>query len=64
MASASAASTMPGLGQHGDMGERAGDVLGGERWSKSMEALISSMIAAGPLANRPPHILLLMLKVL
>jgi hypothetical protein len=25
-----------------------------------MEALISSMMASGPLANRPPHILLLM----
>ena len=28
--------------------------------SKSIEALISSMISAGPAANRPPHILLLM----
>ena len=27
--------------------------------SKSMEALISSMISAGPAANRPPHIVLL-----
>jgi hypothetical protein len=25
-----------------------------------MEALISSMISAGPVAKRPPHILLLM----
>ncbi len=30
------------------------------RWSKPMEALISSMIASGPVWNRPPHILLLM----
>ncbi len=30
MASASAGSTMPWFGEHGDMGQRAGDVLGGE----------------------------------
>ena len=30
------------------------------RLSNPMEALISSMISAGPLAKRPPHIRLLM----
>ena len=50
-----------GLGEHRDVGERAGDVLGRRApRSKSMEALISSMISAGPVSNRPPHILLLM----
>src|SRR5690606_15389320 len=29
------------------------------RWSNPIEALISSMMASGPVANRPPHILLL-----
>ena len=33
---------------------------GARRLSKSIDALISSMISAGPLANRPPHIRLLM----
>ncbi len=33
---------------------------GARRLSKPMEALISSMISAGPLAKRPPHIRLLM----
>jgi hypothetical protein len=31
--------------------------------SKSMEALISSMMASGAEAKRPPHILLLMLSL-
>ena len=33
---------------------------GASRLSNPMEALISSMISAGPLAKRPPHIRLLM----
>src|SRR5690242_14600609 len=33
------------------------------RWSKSMEELISSMMAVGPAEKRPPHILLVIVNL-
>ena len=60
MASASAASTMPCLASMATCAcEPAMSCIASLR-SKSIEALISSMISAGPLAKRPPHIVLLM----
>ena len=47
-------------GEHGDVGLRAGDVLGAGFRSKSIEALIPSIASAGRPENRPPHIVLLM----
>ncbi len=52
------------LGQHVGMGFGRGDVLAYKCRSKSMEVLISSMMASGPDANRPPHILLLIVSLL
>jgi hypothetical protein len=47
------------IGEHPGMRLAPGDVLAASALSKSIEALISSMIAAGASLKSPPHILLL-----
>ena len=61
MALASAPEMIPCAASMASMRQRAANILRatGVR-SKSIEALISSMIASGPAWKRPPHILLLM----
>src|SRR5271157_4818428 len=59
MASASAASTIPWRASMATWAREPAISWAASLRSKSIEALIASMISAGPTANRPPHIALL-----